>query len=743
MNAIDSAIDSLNKNVLPEDPFEGPFSQLLTVLPERPGYVASPKGTIVRLIDALGIDPEQTAAIQELYGNPTLVAYRAFSDFHGTSIADNDLMTDYLRPALEGHGADKQNALLIGPPGAGKSAKVDRIKDIWRSGEPLPALADCPIHDNPLNLLFMVPRVAVHASQGRISRAVPHAAATIKSLRLLELLDWNNTRCKEIVASKGIELTNENLARLALRDVDAFVSLCVYGLGLPKATRNTIGMPCPFCQERVFGQFEYKGNACDIADFQMGAMIPALGHGLVDVPEVDAINFNLAEFIGRRNIAEIVRARSADPRSVELNGYYCRANRGILVLTEILKNPGPAQRINLEATQSRRIPIPQPLAPFHENGLHIEICAIGHSNEQEYIDFLADRKNEPYWDRFHRILVPYPLEYKSAALVTRKLWQTSNYSNTVEEGGVHVEPILFDLEAQLRVLASLESDPQVPLMAKMQVYNGERARLPGMTIIDVVDLRHRASSREGMEGISPRQTSEAVLGALAARSLVLTEMGKMEAPCITSKDFISEMFVYLKKNVSNKPRRELLMGFLSAELSKWRRKALSKYVKASFLEAFATECQETFNKYVEWSNASVLGRAPQSAGSSNTRISPQERDAWLRKIETTPLININDGQKERFRHEVQAAVAQYRKKHGNGEVPYDVHQGLKEVIEAFVLVAVSDIVKMLSESTSHTPEQEKKFASARQRLISEHGFCVHCANQLFDEVSTTNNFIID
>jgi serine protein kinase len=261
------------------------------------------------------------------------------------------------------------------------------------------------------------------------------------------------------------------------------------------------------------------------------------------------------------------------------------------------------------------------------------------------------------------------------------------------------------------------------------------------TVINVADLRARASDREGMEGISPRQTAESVIGGLAQRALVMHADGLVKSPCVTSKDFERAMFDYLKANVKDKKKREALSGFLSKELATLRRKLLSKYVRAAFLESFGAECQNTFDKYIEWSNASVLGGTPKSAGSS--RIMKSEMDDWLKKIENMPQFGVSDGQKDRFRREVQAAVLRYREEHGVGRVPYGVHQGLKECIERFVLSAVSDVVRILSESTSHTNEDQKKLDSARGRLIAEHGFCPHCANALFDEVSSTRNFIID
>ena len=731
---------NITKLELPQDPFEGTFAQLLPEIKKYPGYVASPKGTLNRLIQKMGRNEERTAVVRELFADQSLEALKAFQNFFGTELADNEFMTAFVGPALQGHGADKKAALFIGPPGAGKSDKVEDLKRIWRTGEPMPALDGCPIHDNPLNLLFMVPRVALQSVGGKASKALPECTRIVESLNLLDVLSWDEPEVAGLMQKLGAERTAGDLARIALGNVEDFVSIVTYGLELPKSTRNSIGLPCPHCQAKVYGKYADK---VEIADFPMDAMLPALGHGIVDVPEVDEINFNLAEWIGRRNIGNIGRVPSDHPDSVELNGYYPRANRGILILTEALKNPDQAQRINLEALQGRRIPLPQPLAPYHESGLHVELFVIAHSNEAEYRNFLGDSKKEPYWDRFQWIYMKYPLEAGMAKKVTEKMWKGSSYSKPVDRGGVHVEPVLFDYEGRLRVLASLEEDSGgVPLMVKLAAYNGEQVRATGMgTVINVADLRQRASEREGMEGISPSQTAESVIGGLAQRALKLHADGLVKSPCVTTKDFELAMFDYLKANVKDKKKRAALEGFLSKDLAVWRRKTLSKYVRAAFLESFGVECQNTFDKYIEWSNASVLGGTPKSAGSS--RITKFEMDEWLKKIENMPQFGVSDGQKDRFRREVQAAVLRYREEHGSGRVPYTVHQGLKECIERFVLSAVSDVVRILSESTSHTTEDQKKLDSARGRLINEHGFCPHCANALFDEVSSTRGFIID
>lgn len=731
-----------NQLNLPLDAYVGNLAGLIPILPVHPGLVANPKSTIARLIARKGVNVQLTDLVRDRYGDPSLTAYNAFNSFHGTFIADNQLITEYLVPALEGHGEDKKGILFVGPPGGGKSDKVEALKALWRTGEPMPTLAGCPIKESPLNLFTALPRVALNRVGGRASRAHSAATSMIAALRLAEQLNWNARACKQ-ARLNGLDTTNEALATLALQDVRTFVDVVVYGLNLPKATRNTVGNPCPICMEAVLGRF--SNNPVDIADFDIGAMYPAHGDGTVDVPEVDALNFSTAEWIGRRNIRNIGTVDPADPRSVEYDGYYCRANRGMIILAEILKNPPRSHRSNIELLQSRRIPIAAPHAAYTESGLHIVAMLLGHTNEAEYNQFKADATNEAYFDRYHVIYHPYPREANEAKKITEKMWSLSDFSNPVEEGGVHLEPLLTELEARFRVLTALEEDPErVPLMLKLGAYNGDLVRGSGMgTIVNAGELRQRASIREGMEGVSPRQTAETVLGGLAARAKMLAGQGAIESPCVTSREFVSAMFAWIKSNVADANKGKAYAGFLSDDLAKWRRKELSTIVRASFLESFEKECWDTFDKYVEWSNAAVLNKNPRSAGSSETRVTTRERDDFLRDIEAGLGLGVTDAQKLTFRREVQAAVNEWQREHPGQKLRYDVHLGLKDCIEKLVLSKVSGLVKILTENAAHTTEERKRLEGARQRLITEHGFCSYCANELFAEVGSTQNFLVD
>lgn len=742
MSSVHKLIDTTDpKYFLPKDPYKGNFANLLPLLRQNPYWVASGKATLERLILREGINEARTEELRRLHGSETILAFNAFKKFFGIEASIYEFVKNYLGAAVAGHGVDKQAPLFVGPPGSGKSDTVKAIKKIWRKGEPMPELEGTPCHENPLNLLFMVPLVAVKRADGKYSEAPQQATEIVSKLNLLDVIDWSEPEVKQLVDKHDLEKTNESIAALACADVDDFVSLVAYGLGLPKSTRNNIGMPSPHVQARLYGT--HGRVLTEIAEYPMGVMIPALGHGLVDVPEVDPLQFNIATWVGRKNYTKKVDS-DENPDSVQLSGYFDRGSRGIVILTEGLKNTKESWRILLEALQDRSIPLPEPLAAYHEERLFFEGMILIHTNEAEYRNFLADPTLEPYWDRVVPVDWKYPLEVSQASKVSRKMYEQSDYSKPVDKGGAHVEPILFDYEAALRVLSYLELDQNgVPPLVKLDAYDGKQVRSSGMgTVIEVADLRARASIREGMEGLSPRLTAEKVIGPLAQEARDLFIEGKRPAPCVTSRDFRERMYDVLRRKVADPKKRAALKGYLDSDLETWRRKKLSKFVRAAFLESFAKECQDTFDKYVEWSNASVLGSTPKNAGSS--RVTRMEMEEWLRKLENQPGFQVTSGQTDRFRREVQAAVARWVEENGVGKrVPYTVHRAMQECIERFVLSAVTDVVRIISDSTARSNDDQKKLEGARSRLISEHGFCPHCANALFEEVSRTRNFIIE
>lgn len=719
---------------LPQEPFSGTFAQVLPLIVKHPALVETAKSRLFRLMIREGFDELRSVEIQRIYGKESLRAYKAMKDFFGVEIPVDSIVTGYLGAACMGAEADKQALLLIGPPGAGKSDQVQQFKRLYRGSEPIPFLSGSPVHDNPLALLYMIPNLARHRAKGRPAETKVLVAQQIDKLGVLELINWDRSEVKAILEKHGVtDKSGKGLSEI--RDVEDFVSLITFGLGLPKATRNSIGKPDPFSRERLLAQFKPEKAYENVADFEIESMFFDMddegNFGIVDVPEVQPLNFDISTWIGSENLSRMGRVQPDDPRSIDLNGAFDRGNRGIVVLTEGLKNPPEAHRVLLEALQGRRVGIPQPLG----GSLHWEGLVIIHSNEGEYNKFLSDKVNEPYWDRFLRVLVPYPLEASEAAKITRKLWSLSDYNRPVSEGGVHMEPILPEYEARLRVLSYIEDDDVVSRMVKLNAYDGKQIRAKGMgTIVDVRDLRKRATWREGMEGISPRDTAK-TLGSLAAEK-------KGRTDCITTRDVRDRVHELLKVNVTDPKRRERLEGFLATELEEWRRKELGRIVRAAFVPEFGKECQDTFDKYVDWSNSAARGVTPRNA-SGYTRISISEMENFLREIESDPDWGVSSSQAPKFRQEIQAAVSDYMREKGSAKVPYTVHEGIRNCIERFVLKQVKDVVRIFSSTSSRDEEDKKKLTGVKERLIKQHGFCPHCADQLLLEVEMTRDFLVE
>ena len=79
--------------------------------------------------------------------------YKAFSnEIFGIDYVLDKIM-QYFSAAAQGQDIAKRILLLIGPPGSAKSTIVNMFKVIleeWTQKHPIPAIKDCPVHDNPL-----------------------------------------------------------------------------------------------------------------------------------------------------------------------------------------------------------------------------------------------------------------------------------------------------------------------------------------------------------------------------------------------------------------------------------------------------------------------------------------------------------------------------------------------------------------------------------------------------------------
>src|SRR5690606_19346889 len=160
----------------------------------------------------------------------------------------------------------------------------------------------------------------------------------------------------------GEKLDSRQLAELVMKDEEAFVKVVCFGLGLPKVTFDALVRPDPWAQDVVLGEFfgasiidpdvlEQAGMegktfnaktrkdanygrfdaelAVDLADFPLDNMFMSEGQGLVDVSEVQPINFDLKVWRGDTDIANLGLYDDRDPRTVSPSGVF---NKGKLIV---------------------------------------------------------------------------------------------------------------------------------------------------------------------------------------------------------------------------------------------------------------------------------------------------------------------------------------------------------------------------------------------------------------------------
>ncbi len=782
------------KNYLPRDPFPAPFAgltatlrDLLKVVRANPAYVESTHSAFVRLISRGGIDEIATAEARRLTGNENLFAYKNVTKkFFGVEEAVYDICVGYGRQGQEGGRAKRKALIIPGAPGAGKSDFVNFCqREVMRSREPIPFLKYSSNYCNPLNALFLAKIIAQTKGHDLWDATLEALVGIIDGLDLTgdSELNVRNGNLITIATKYGIApgqaLTSQDLAEICMRSEKDFVAAICFGLDLSPATVDALlpsaNLVDPFVKDvvlgRYFGKFgpdakpldawsddlanKNKGQsktrkhetygeydtryAVELGDFPLDNMFMSKGQGIVDVAEVQPINFDIAVWRGDKKLATMGLYDDEDPRTASLSGYF---NRGkFFIMTEIFRNPVEGFRVLLESLEGGRLSLPEPLSAFHPEGTGWEGMIIGHANMEQWQKFYGNADHLAHLDRFSPKPFIYPLRPTAAAQVTEKLYAASNLGRSLAQGGVHHEPLAFLYSGYFRVATHLDwpSKGNRPVLAVLRAYDGKKERDAFMgTDIDLRALREQAPI-EGQTGMSPRALDD-FLGQLASEALAGFERNERPSPCFTTAELRDRLKQSFKNNPAmSKKDKAQWIGWLDNEFETFRRRELTKVYKAAFIPNYKDLCIQYFKKYREYVRALSIGLRPTSTVGGQA-VTQRDMEAFLQEIERAEEFNINSAQAPKFRTGFMAACELWQEQHPGGELPWDVHEGLKNCIESFVLRKAEDITGVVG-VTETDPEKQKKVESARQNLVTHHGYCPYCASKLLVEVSLTRGFL--
>ncbi len=218
----------------------------------------------------------------------------------------------------------------------------------------------------------------------------------------------------------------------------------------------------------------------------------------------DEKNQDSTELTGDINYRKIAEFGSdSDPRAFNFDGEFCVANRGVIEFVEMLKLDVAFLYDLLGATQEHKI------KPKKFPQTDIDEVILGHTNEPEFKKLESNEFMEALRDRTIKIDIPYITKLSEEIKIYEKEFNPHRIK------GKHIAPHTLEMAAMWAVLTRLEEPKKhnLTVLQKLKLYNGKT--LPNFTEDNIKELR-KESSREGLEGISPRYVQDKISNGLVS-----------------------------------------------------------------------------------------------------------------------------------------------------------------------------------------------------------------------------------
>ncbi len=397
----------------------------------------------------------------------------------------------------------------------------------------------------------------------------------------------------------------------------------------------------------------------------------------------------------------------SDPRAYRFDGELNIANRGMMEFIEILKCDEKFLYSLLTLSQEQNI----------KTGRFAMIYAdeviLSHTNENEYTAFAGNRKSEALQDRIILVRVPYNLRVKQEERIYDKLLHQSDVLRNV-----HIAPNTLRVAAMFAVMTRLEEPKRanVDIVKKMKLYDGEDVE--GYKSKDVRELKDD-TTREGMDGISPRYIINRLSGALVRDGVT----------CINPIDALRAIKDGFEQHTGiNAEQREKYLNLISLARKEYDEIAKTE-VQRAFVYSFEEMARTLCNNYLDNVEA-FCNKERMKDPITEEELEPDE--GLMRSIEEQ--IGISENAKNTFRQEILIRISSYARK--GKQFEYLSHERLKEAIERKIFADLKDVVKITTSVKSPDPDQLRRINEVIDRLVREHGYCPVCANELLSYVGT-------
>jgi serine protein kinase len=455
---------------------------------------------------------------------------------------------------------------------------------------------------------------------------------------------------------------------------------------------------CPHCRYKI--DTEYRGHIEDVP-IKRVVFSEKYRVGVGTFTPSDPKSQDISELVGGIDLSTIGEVGvESDPRAYRFDGELNIANRGIMEFVEMLKTDEKFLYVLLTLSQEQNI------KTGRFSMIYADEVVVSHTNEHEYQAFIGNKKSEALQDRIILVKVPYNLRASDEVKIYEKLLKQSALQN------VHIAPYTLRVASIFAILTRLEQSKKagMSLMKKLKLYDGED--IEDFKQKDIKELQEEAV-REGMDGISPRYVINRLSSALV----------KQNTSCINPIDALRALRDGLDQHTSiTREEREHYLNFIQEARKEYDEMA-KKEVQRAFVYSYEESARTLLNNYLDNVEA-YCNKTRLRDPITDEEMEPDEQ--LMRSIEEQ--IGVTENAKKPFREEILIRISSLARRGQTFE--YTSHERLKEAIEKKLFADLRDVVKITTSTRTPDKEQLRKINDVVNRLMTEHGYCHVCANEI-------------
>jgi len=460
--------------------------------------------------------------------------------------------------------------------------------------------------------------------------------------------------------------------------------------GIPR--RRLTGLISPWAVKRLD---EFGG---EISKFTIVKLYPSkLRHIAIAKTEPgDENNQDISTLVGKLDIRKLEHFSQNDPDAYSYSGGLNRTTQGLLEFVEMFKAPIKVLHPLLTATQEQSYIGTENIGAFPYHGM-----ILAHSNEAEWQQFKANKRNEAFLDRISVVKVPYCLRVTEESQIYGKLLDDSAL------GEAQYAQETLEIMSRFSVLTRLHEHENSTHFSKLRVYDGENLRDTDPKAKSMQEYRDDAGVDEGMTGVSTRFAFK-----------VLSETFNYDTEEVAA-DPVHLMYVLekaIKREQFPEHLENMYLDFIKSELTPRYAEFIGREIQKAYLESYKDYGQNLFDRYIAYADAWIEDqdfKDPDTGQLFDREILEGE----LSKIEKPAgIVNPKD-----FRNEVVKFALRARAKNKGKNPSWTSYEKLRTVIEKRMFGQVEDLLPVISFGTKKDSETDEKHTEFVQRM-TEHGY---------------------